>query len=277
MLEALHATVDPDADQLVELNPDHPGFRDPIYRARRNAIAKLALEHREGTPPPIVAYTDVENEVWRSVWEHLTPLHATRAVRAWRAAAEQLDLDRTRVPQLVEVNDLTRAHGIEMYPVAGLIAAQQFLTALGRGVFRSTQYMRHHSMPLYTPEPDVIHELVGHATSFLAPEIVQLSRSFGDAALRATPEVQAQLERLYWYTLEFGVAFEDGEMKAYGAGLLSSYGELGELGARATLVPFDLEVMAQTPYDPTDYQKILFVAPSFAEVVRRLDAWLARV
>jgi phenylalanine-4-hydroxylase len=276
MLEALHAAVDPDADQLVELNPDHPGFRDPIYRARRNAIAKLALEHREGTPPPNVAYTDVENEVWRSVWDHLTPLHAARAVRAWRTAAERLDLDRTRVPQLAEVNDLTRASGIEMYPVAGLIAAQQFLTALGRGVFRSTQYMRHHSMPLYTPEPDVIHELVGHATSFLAPEIVQLSRAFGEAALRAAPERQAQLERLYWYTLEFGVALEDGEIKAYGAGLLSSYGELGDLGARATLVPFDLEVMAQTPYDPTDYQKILFVAPSFDEMVRRLDTWLAR-
>ena len=280
MLEALHATISPDADQLVELNPDHPGFRDPIYRARRNAIAKLALEPREGTPPPLVAYTDVENEVWRSVWEHLTPLHAARAVREWRAAAARLDLDRRRVPQLAEVNELTKHPGMEMYPVAGLIAAQQFLTALGRGVFRSTQYMRHHSMPLYTPEPDVIHELVGHATSFLAPEIVQLSRSFGEAALRAHPATQAQLERLYWYTLEFGVALEDGEIKAYGAGLLSSYGELGDLtdpGARAQLLPFDLEVMAQTPYDPTDYQKFLFVAPSFREMVRRLDAWLAGV
>jgi len=277
MLEALHATISPDADQLVELNPDHPGFRDPIYRARRNAIAKLALEHREGTPPPDVAYTDVEHEVWRSVWEHLTPLHAARAVREWRAAAARLDLDRKRVPQLAEVNELTKHPGMEMYPVAGLIAAQQFLTALGRGVFRSTQYMRHHSMPLYTPEPDVIHELVGHATSFLAPEIVQLSRSFGEAALRADAEAQVQLERLYWYTLEFGVALEDGEIKAYGAGLLSSYGELGDLGARAALRPFDLEVMAQTPYDPTDYQKYLFVAPSFAEMVHRLDAWLAAV
>jgi phenylalanine-4-hydroxylase len=280
MLEALHATISPDADQLVELNPDHPGFRDPIYRARRNAIAKLALEHREGTPPPDVAYTDVENEVWRSVWEHLTPLHSARAVREWRAAAARLDLDRRRVPQLAEVNELTKHPGMEMYPVAGLIAAQQFLTALGRGVFRSTQYMRHHSMPLYTPEPDVIHELVGHATSFLAPEIVQLSRSFGEAALRSAPATQVQLERLYWYTLEFGVALEDGDIKAYGAGLLSSYGELGGLtdpGARAQLLPFDLEVMAQTPYDPTDYQKFLFVAPSFAEMVRRLDAWLAAV
>jgi phenylalanine-4-hydroxylase len=280
MLEALHATISPDADQLVELNPDHPGFRDPIYRARRNAIAKLALEHREGTPPPDVAYTDVENEVWRSVWEHLTPLHSARAVREWRAAAARLDLDRRRVPQLAEVNELTKHPGMEMYPVAGLIAAQQFLTALGRGVFRSTQYMRHHSMPLYTPEPDVIHELVGHATSFLAPEIVQLSRSFGEAARRAAPAPPGQRARQYGYTREFGVALEDGDIKAYGAGLLSSYGELGGLtdpGPRAQLLPFDLEVMAQTPYDPTDYQKFLFVAPSFAEMVRRLDAWLAAV
>ncbi len=274
MLEALISPITPDADQLVALNPDHPGFRDPIYRARRNAIAKLALEHREGTPPPIVAYTDLEHEVWRSVWDHLTPLHAARAVREWRAAAERLDLDRTRVPQLAEVNELTRHPGIEMLPVAGLIAAQGFLTALGRGVFRSTQYMRHHSMPLYTPEPDVIHELVGHATSFLAPEIVQLSRSFGEAALRADPATLDQLERLYWYTLEFGVALEDGDVKAYGAGLLSSYGELGDLGSRATLLPFDLEVMARTPYDPTDYQKVLYVAPSFDDMVRQLEAWL---
>src|SRR6185503_6778128 len=185
MLEALKSTVAPQGDELVELDPDHPGFRDPIYRARRNAIARLALEHREGTPPPDVAYTDLEHDVWRTVWEHLTPLHAVRAVREWREAAARLDLDRRRVPQLAEVNELTRHPGIEMLPVAGLIAAEGFLTALGRGVFRSTQYMRHHSMPLYTPEPDVIHELVGHATSFLAPEFVRLSRLFGEAALVA--------------------------------------------------------------------------------------------
>jgi phenylalanine-4-hydroxylase len=198
-----------------------------------------------------------------------------RAVTEWRAAAERLELDHGRVPQLAEVNELTRHPGIEMLPVAGLIAAEGFLTALGRGVFRSTQYMRHHSMPLYTPEPDVIHELVGHATSFLAPEIVHLSRSFGEAALRSDTATLAQLERLYWYTLEFGVALEAGEVKAYGAGLLSSYGELGDLGRRAQLLPFDLEVMARTPYDPTDYQKVLFVAPSFAAMTRQLEDWLA--
>ncbi len=275
MPESVTSTTPSDADQLVVLHADHPGFRDAIYRARRNAIAKLAVDHREGTPPPFVAYTDQEHDVWRSVWDHLSPLHAARAVREWRAAADRLELNRTWVPQLAEVNERTQPLGIEMLPVAGLISADGFLSALGRGVFRSTQYMRHHSMPLYTPEPDVIHELVGHAASFVVPEIVQLSRSFGAAALHADPARLLQLERLYWYTLEFGVALEDGDIKAYGAGLLSSYGELGELGQRAQLAAFDVEVMAQTPYDPTDYQPVLFVAPSFAQAVRKLETWLA--
>jgi phenylalanine-4-hydroxylase len=275
MLEPVHATPPSDTDQLVALDPDHPGFRDPIYRARRNAIAKLAIDHREGTPPPFVAYTEQEHGVWREVWNHLAPLHATRAVREWRAAADRAALDRTWVPQLAEINDLTRPAGIAMLPVAGLITAEGFLTALGRGVFRSTQYMRHHSQPLYTPEPDVVHELVGHATSFLSPEIIALSRAFGEAALRADAALMEQLERLYWYTLEFGLAVENDELKAYGAGLLSSFGELGELPGRATLLPFDPDVMADTPYDPTAYQAKLFVAPSFAEMVRKLETWLA--
>jgi len=250
--------------ELVRLDPDHPGFRDASYRARRNAIARLALEYREGDPPPLVDYTEEEHAVWRGVWEHLSPLHGANAVREWRAATARLDLDQDRVPQLAEVNEsLAASPGIEMLPVGGLISARGFLCGLGRGTFLSTQYMRHHSMPLYTPEPDVIHELVG--------------RLFGEAALTADAATIGRLERVYWYTLEFGVAREGNEVKAYGAGLLSSYGELGAFRDRAELVPFDLDRMAKTPYDPTSYQKILFVAPSFDEMVRSLERWLQEI
>src|SRR5512132_3426134 len=108
-------------DELVRLDPDHPGFRDPAYRERRNAIARLAFEYRAGDPPPVVPYTEEEQEVWRHVWENLSPLHASRAVREWRAAADRLALDERRVPQLAEVNE--RFHGVaavEMLPVGGL-------------------------------------------------------------------------------------------------------------------------------------------------------------
>jgi phenylalanine-4-hydroxylase len=111
----------------------------------------------------------------------------------------------------------------------------------------------------------------------LAPEIVHLSRLFGEAALHADQPTLEKLERVYWYTLEFGVAAEGGEPKAYGAGLLSSYGELGGFSDRSQLAPFDLERIATTPYDPTDYQKVLFLAPSFATMVREVEAWLQEI
>jgi len=265
-------------DDLVLLDPDHPGFRDPGYRERRNAIARLAQAYRPGEPAPRVDYSEEEHAVWHRVWEHLSPLHASRAVREWRRAADTLALDVRRVPQLVDVNsELASGIGIEMLPVGGLISARGFLSALGRGVFLSTQYMRHPSRPLYTPEPDVIHELVGHATSFLAPEVVHLSRLFGEAALGADAPTLEKIERVYWYTLEFGLAKERGEPRAYGAGLLSSYGELGGFADRAELAPFDIDRISRTPYDPTDYQKVLFVAESFEGMVREVETWLTAI
>jgi phenylalanine-4-hydroxylase len=137
--------------------------------------------------------------------------------------------------------------------------------------------MRHHSRPLYTPEPDVIHELIGHATSFFDEDFVRLSRLFGEAALVADAAMLARLERVYWYTLEFGLAREGDEVKAYGAGLLSSYGELGGFESRSKLEPFDLEKISRTPYDPTNYQAVLFVAPSFRQMAREVGRWLESV
>ena len=157
-------------EELVPLDPDHPGFKDPVYRARRNAIAKLALDYREGQPLPDVEYTEDEQAVWRTVWEHLAPLHDRFACREWKESSKALALDRTRVPQLAEVNEaLKRGAGFRMLPVAGLVQGRTFLGMMGKGSFLSTQYMRHHSVPLYTPEPDVVHELVGHAASLFHP------------------------------------------------------------------------------------------------------------
>lgn len=263
------------AEELVPLDPDHPGFKDPVYRERRNQIARLALEYRDGEPLPAVDYTGDEQAVWRTVWEHLGPLHEERACREWLESSRALALDRTRVPQLAEVNEaLQRGAGFRMLPVAGLISGRMFLGMMGKGVFLSTQYMRHHTVPLYTPEPDVVHELVGHAASLFHPDVVKLSRLFGEAAWRVDDETMKRLEYAYWYTLEFGVVEEDGVLKTYGAGLLSSFGELGTFATQADLQPLDLEVCSRRPYDPTQYQKVLYVCPSFGKMVEDVAAWL---
>jgi phenylalanine-4-hydroxylase len=261
-------------EDLVQLDPDHPGFRDAAYRERRNAIARIALEHREG-PVPHVQYTPEEHQTWRAVWENLGPLHERCASAEYLEAARVVRLDREQVPQLAEVNvALTRATGFSMRPVAGLVGDRTFLGYLARDSFLATQYMRHPSRPLYTPEPDVVHELVGHAATFCQPEFARLNRAFGRAAERVDAGTLARVARLYWYTLEFGLCRERGAIKAYGAGLLSSFGELGAFEQRAELKAFDPETIAETPYDPTGYQRVLFVAPSFAEMTDRVCAWL---
>jgi len=259
---------------LVQLDPDHPGFRDAAYRGRRNAIARLALEHQTG-PVPRVDYTPEEHQTWRTIWEHLGPLHDRLVLAEAREAADVVRLDRREIPQLADVNlALTKATGFSMRPVAGLVGDRTFLGYLARDTFLATQYMRHPSRPLYTPEPDVVHELVGHAATFGEPTFAKLNRAFGRAAERVDAEALARVARLYWYTLEFGLCFEGGKPKAYGAGLLSSFGELGGFETRAELEPFDPAVIAETPYDPTDYQRVLFVAEGFAELAERVCGWL---
>jgi phenylalanine-4-hydroxylase len=263
------------AEDLVQLDQNHPGFRDPVYRQRRNAIAQRALRWRVGDPIPTVDYSDVEQAVWRTVWEHLAPLHDRFASREYRVCSAHFAFPKLEIPQLRDVNrKLTPTTGFCMVPVAGLVASRAFLGNLKSDQFLSTQYIRHHTVPLYTPEPDIVHELVGHAATLSDPGFAEINRAFGRAAERVSEDVLKQIERVYWYTLEFGAAYEEGKLKAYGAGLLSSFGELERFSREAKLVPLNFEQMAAQPYDPTIYQEMIFVAPSFREAVERTTAWL---
>ena len=266
--------------QLVELDADHPGFHDAVYRRRRNEIAKAAVDHRIGDRVPDIAYSDAEHAVWREVWRNLDPLHERYACRAYREAGARVALSRERIPQLAEVNAvIAPLHGFSMSPVAGLVTARSFLVHLGRDIFLSTQYMRHHTVPLYTPEPDVVHELIGHAATFADPTFVAVNRAFGAAAIRAQDDAETieRIGRVYWFTMEFGVVREDGGLRVIGAGLLSSFGELGRFENEEALHDWDLDVIAATPYDPTHYQRELFVAPGFDAMANDVLAWLARV
>ena len=267
----------PDRNTIVKLDPDHPGFRDQEYRARRNAIAQIAMTYKPGSPIPAAPYTELEHGVWQTIWKALGPTHREHACAEYLECLEHLDFDADRIPQLDEVSKKVEAiSGFRLEPVAGLVEPRVFLESLAQGVFLSTQYIRHHSTPLYTPEPDVAHEIIGHAVTLASKRLAELNRLFGEAVRRTTlPDELERLARVYWFTIEFGVVREDGRIKAYGTGLLSSAGELAEMH-KAELRPLDLEVAANHEYDPTHFQALLFCADSFEEMYTTLRDFLVR-
>lgn len=262
-------------EDLVVLDPDHPGFRDRVYRDRRNTIARIAMAHVSGTPVPDAPYIEEEHEVWRSVWAALADLHQARICRELIELQQVVPLSRDRIPQLAEFNPhVFASSGFLFEPVAGLVSARTFLRYLGRRIFLSTQYIRHYSRPFYTPEPDIVHELVGHAASLVHPGIAEVNRVLGEVADVASAAEMQRIENVYWYTMEFGLVRENNALKAFGAGLLSSVGELGEYEQLAELRDWDLDRIAATPYDPTCYQKVLYVAPSFTRMLVDVCAWV---
>ena len=264
-------TMAPVAGVALYLPADHPGFSDPDYRARRAAIAEVGHVYQTGDVIPDVAYTPEEDELWRIVSSELAAKHQGAACAEFLAASQRLVLPTDRVPQLREVDERVRAlTGFRFRPVAGLVPARDFYAALANRTFFSTQYVRHHSVPFYTPEPDVVHEIIGHANSLASPTFAALYEKAGTASLRATtPEAIDFFSKVFWFTLEFGVVREDGEVRAYGAGLLSSYGELDAF-RQADLRTWDISTMGTLAYDITRYQPVLFEAPSFAFLVDEL-------
>ena len=265
-----------DGEVVVHLGQEHPGFNDPAYRARRNEIAAAAMAWREGEPAPSVAYTDEENGIWRRVCQELRVKHERYAVGEFLTAKAALGLPEDRVPQLEEVTERLRPlTGFVYRPAPGLVPLREFYGSLADRTFHSTQYVRHPSEPLYTPEPDIIHEVIGHGNVLASPRFAELNRLAGEAARRVETEEALQVVAdVFWFTFEFGVVWEAGELKAYGAGILSSYGEIEEF-RHMEIRPLDFAEMATVEYDITRYQPVLYAADSVGHIEEAVGGFFA--
>lgn len=269
-------TRERDGDVTVHLSSDHPGVNDEAYRARRNAIAAMALDYTKGSPIPHVDYTDEEQEVWRIASAELARKHEIYACGEVREAAAKLALPRDHIPQLDEVSSLLGPlTGFSYVPAAGLVPLREFFGSFAERTFHSTQYIRHHSAPLYTPEPDAIHEIIGHANQIASPRFAALYETVGAAVGRLQTQTALKfLADVFWFSLEFGVVREGAEIRCYGAGLLSSYGEIDEF-RHARLRPLDVAEMGTIAYDITHYQPVLFCAESVNQIVDVLGEFFA--
>jgi len=255
-------------EDINELHLDHPGASDAAYRTRRDYIASLAKRFRETGVITDVDYNEAEQNIWRHVATRLEEAHQLHASPFYLNAKKDLGISTERIPQLSEMNRrLKELTGFRLAPIEGLVETRGFLSWLSYRTMLSTQYIRHHSRPEYTPEPDIVHEAIGHIPMFTNPNFADFSQFIGHGARIATDKQLEELGRLYWFTVEYGMVEHEGEIKAYGAGLLSSYGELEHAFTdKVERRRFDLEQVINTTYDYSDMQPILYVIPSYAEL-----------
>jgi len=147
-------------------------------------MSNLAKSHRVGQPIATVEYTEEEKRVWSIVMEELEPLYRQNACSAFLRTYPHFNFSPTAVPQLQDLNEtLQRTTGWQIRPTAGLLHPRDFLAGLAFKCFHSTQYMRHHSNPSYTPEPDIIHEALGHVPMLADPDFCDLVHHIGIASL----------------------------------------------------------------------------------------------
>ena len=229
----------------------------------------ISASYRQGQQIPRIDYTDNEKRTWSIVYNKLTPLLQKYAcdeyLRLFPLLQQNCGYGADSIPQLQDISDFLRdTTGFQVRPVTGLLSARNFLYGLAHRTFFSTQYLRHHDRPLYTPEPDLVHELMGHAPLFADKQFADFSQEIGLASVGATDEQVLKLARCYWFSVEFGLCQQNGERKAYGAGLLSSFGELEHsMSDVPEIRPWDPQSAAVQDYPITTYQPIYYMADSF--------------
>jgi phenylalanine-4-hydroxylase len=270
----------PDATEL-ELEPGHPGLGDEEYIRRRKDLFALCRKHRlEGLGPPLIRYTPEETRIWREVSPKLDELHVRYASGIYLAAKRELAITRDEVPQLRHLSDrLRRETAMHLVPAEGALPYRTFYQYIGDRGFPVTQFIRHGSHPEFTPEPDMIHDCLGHVPPLMNRDYAELLVLIGKAVstTRRGEQVLA-LKRFSWFSIEFGLIEEAGETKVFGAGILSSTGEIpySLLSPEVTRRPFVTDVVIETDYDPSRMQDKLFVAPSLPFLRRELEGLVRR-
>ena len=212
--------IDPDAMVTppdvteFELEPGHPGLGDEEYIQRRKELFTLCRKHRlENLGPPLIEYNAEETRIWREVSPKLDELHVQHACRIYLNAKRELAITRDEIPQLRHLSDRVRREtNMHLVPAEGALPYRTFYEYIAQRGFPVTQFIRHGSHPEFTPEPDMIHDCLGHVPPLMNQDYAELLTLIGKAAATTHRGEQVlALKRFSWFSIEFGLIEEAGD------------------------------------------------------------------
>ncbi|UWZ84467.1 phenylalanine 4-monooxygenase [Occallatibacter riparius] len=226
------------------------------------------------------AYTPEQHAVWAELVGRVLPNVERHAAREYLEGFQIIGLQPDRLPNLADITKrLGPRTGWSSTPVSGFLPAPAFFEMLANRLFPTTTWLRSRESLEYTPEPDIFHDVFGHVP-------MHAHRVFGDFLEhygRVCAAVQDQmilekLGRLFWYTVEFGLIRQDGEIKAYGSGVISSAGECQNvINGGCAIHDFSLDEVLNTPVKVDELQKVLFAVNSFDQIYEAMHEAEQRV
>jgi phenylalanine-4-hydroxylase len=264
-----HAMIDDAQARRAQHYADHfgePGFDD---------AQQIFIEQRyEG-------YSEENQQTWRLLYDAQSGHLEQCASNVYLSGARIIRLVRDRIPRLDQVSArLYPMTGWRSRAVPGYLPARAFFACLAIRQFPTTVVIRPRESMGYLPEPDIFHDVFGHVPLHADPVFSEFLETYGKAALGTRdPAHIERLTRLFWFTVEFGLIHEEGRIKLYGSGLLSS-----PLEAHHSLEspevdrrPFDLEAVCETSFEIDHYQPILYVLEDFAQLRDAMHAYARRL
>ncbi|HSU68566.1 MAG TPA: phenylalanine 4-monooxygenase [Tepidisphaeraceae bacterium] len=245
---------------------------------------------------PYELYSVENQDTWRRLYDRIRPRWETFANTKFLEGVHKLALDPAAIPRLDDVNRfLSPLSGFAAKAVSGYVPAYLFFDCLRTRAFPTTITIRDGSHLDYLPEPDIFHDIAGHVPMHTDRAFADVLVRFGEFAREAAFHVQGirdeherllrmesilrALARFFWFTIEFGLMRQDNEIRVYGSGLLSSYGEI-EHAITSPLVqryPIRLEWVINQAFEIDHYQPLLFVVESFShlfDLIHELERWM---
>lgn len=226
------------------------------------------------------AYTTEQHGVWAELVRRRMPQIEQHAAREYLDGFESLCLPFDRLPNLAAISaKLQRRTGWSTTPVSGFMPGPAFFEMLAARCFPTTTWLRSRDSLEYTPEPDIFHDVFGHVPMHAHPVFADFLAHYGQLCARIEDEgILERIGRVFWYTVEFGLIRQDGRVKIYGSGLISSNGESSNvLDHGCEVHPFTLDEVLRTPVKVDEMHHLLFAIESFDEIYEAMHTLEARI